>query len=211
MVCIIIEVVVDTLTVAIYAVIFYRFYSKNKLRKSMYARDKARSDLYLAHLRSQTAPNTPGYPLSPGSAHFAQTPGAARHDPYSAAEKGEPQYATQFASPTPPTVNRPFQLQPPPIRVQGPTRDNSPTDGQPSIPTDLIQTVNNNGHVGPAPGEQQYASVPIPGSYATPLASPAFMSGANGQRSQGSEEGGNQAPGMAMTTDNVVHSRNQSS
>lgn len=178
----------------------------------MYARDKARSDLYLAHLRSQTAPNTPGYPLSPNSLHYAQTPGTARLDPHSAAEKGEQetQFATQFANSTPPVVNRPFQLQPPPIRVQGPSRDNSPTDGQPSIPTDLIQTVNNNGHVGPAPGEQQYDSVPIPGSYTAPLASPAFMSGAN-QHSQGSKENGSNAPGTAMTTDNVVHSRNQSS
>ncbi|KAK2807488.1 hypothetical protein FQN49_008781, partial [Arthroderma sp. PD_2] len=65
LVCIIIEIVVDTITIAIYAVIFYRFYSKRKLRKSMNVRDKARSDLYLANLRVQTAPNTPGFPRSP--------------------------------------------------------------------------------------------------------------------------------------------------
>src|SRR5438876_94926 len=49
-----------------YAIVFYRSYSKEKLRKSMYLRDKARSDLYLAQLRTQSAPNTPGFgPMSP--------------------------------------------------------------------------------------------------------------------------------------------------
>ena len=66
--CCIIEVVVELLCVIIYGIVFYRFYSKRKLRKSMANRDRARSDLYLAQLRSQSAPNTPGLrgPLSPG-------------------------------------------------------------------------------------------------------------------------------------------------
>src|ERR1700759_3502288 len=65
LVCCIIEVVVEVFTIAVYGIVFYRFYSKRKLRKSMAVRDKARSDMYLAQLRSQSAPNTPGGPLSP--------------------------------------------------------------------------------------------------------------------------------------------------
>ena len=44
-ICCIIEVVVETITVGIYGVIFYRYYSKHQLHKAMDARDKARSDL----------------------------------------------------------------------------------------------------------------------------------------------------------------------
>ncbi|KAI1975902.1 hypothetical protein LOZ53_003698 [Ophidiomyces ophidiicola] len=187
LVCVIIEVIVDTLTVAIYAVVFYRFYSKRKLRKSMNARDDARSDLYLAHLRSQSAPNTPGYPLSP----------AGKVDPYSAAENGQyptPQFATTNTAP-----NQPFQLQPPPIRIQAPTRDNSPTDGQAPLSPGLAQIINS--HIGPAPGEKQYESVPIPGSYSTPLSSPTFVSQRSVQPSQRTQEFSNNTPGMAITTD----------
>ncbi|KAK0893977.1 hypothetical protein LTR91_024704 [Friedmanniomyces endolithicus] len=68
LVCCIIEVVVETITISIYAVVFYRFYSKRQLRKSMASRDRARSDLYLAQLRSQSAPNTPG--LAPSGAGY---------------------------------------------------------------------------------------------------------------------------------------------
>ncbi|EEP82923.1 predicted protein [Uncinocarpus reesii 1704] len=203
LVCIIIEVVVDTITVAIYGVVFYRFWSKRKLRKSMYARDKARSDLYLATLRSQSAPNTPGYPLSPGSMQFPKS-AASGIDPYSVAENGGQR--TQFAQPTP-SSNLPFQLQPPPIRVQAPTRDNSPTDGEPPASAGLVQVLNE--HVGPAPGEQKYESVPIPGSYAGPVNSPTFMPQSSAHQRQGSRESENQALGTAVTTDNAEPPRNQ--
>ncbi|KAB8337041.1 hypothetical protein FH972_021345 [Carpinus fangiana] len=68
LICCLIEVVVEVLTILIYGVVFYRYYSKRKLRKSMAVRDRARSDLYLAQLRSQSAPNTPGLasPRFPG-------------------------------------------------------------------------------------------------------------------------------------------------
>ncbi|KAK3043978.1 hypothetical protein LTS18_002512, partial [Coniosporium uncinatum] len=66
LVCCIIEVVVELFTIAIYGIVFYRYYTKRRLRKSMARRDTARSDLYLAQLKSQSAPNTPGFgPLSP--------------------------------------------------------------------------------------------------------------------------------------------------
>lgn len=58
LICIIIEIVVEVISITLYSVIFYRYYSKRKLHKSMDLRDKARSDLYLAQLRSQSAPNT---------------------------------------------------------------------------------------------------------------------------------------------------------
>ncbi|EAS28749.3 uncharacterized protein CIMG_07495 [Coccidioides immitis RS] len=202
LVCIVIEVVVDTITVAIYAVVFYRFWTKHKLRKSMYARDKARSDLYLANLRSQTAPNTPGYPLSPGSMHFPK----ATIDAYSAAENGEqckPQFATQFT----PTSNQPFQLQPPPIRVQAPTRESSPTDGEPPTSPGLVQIVNQ--HVGPAPGEKQYGSVPIPESYSSPINSPTFVPQSSTQQIQRGQENDEHRPGTAMTAEHAVQSRSQ--
>jgi hypothetical protein len=76
LVCCIIEVVVEVLCIIIYGIVFYRFWSKRKLRKSMAVRDKARSDLYLAQLRSQSAPNTPGFgPLSPRSGGWRPPPG----------------------------------------------------------------------------------------------------------------------------------------
>lgn len=59
LVCAVIEIVVEVLVVLIYAVVFYRFWSKRKLAKSMGRRDKARSDLYLAQLRLQSAPQHP--------------------------------------------------------------------------------------------------------------------------------------------------------
>lgn len=84
LVCAIIEIVVEVLTIAIYGVVFYRFYSKRQLRKTMAKRDTARSDLYLAQLRSQSAPNTPGL----------RSPGA----PLSPSEGGyNPMYSPRFA------------------------------------------------------------------------------------------------------------------
>ncbi|KAH8145584.1 uncharacterized protein LAJ45_10384 [Morchella importuna] len=53
LVCAIIEISVETITIAVYAFAFYRLASKRKLRKSMDVRDKARSELWLAKLREQ--------------------------------------------------------------------------------------------------------------------------------------------------------------
>lgn len=181
LVCCIIEVVVETLCIIIYAIVFYRFWSKRKLRKSMAVRDKARSDLYLAQLRSQSAPNTPGFgPLSPRSGGWKPPPGHPQYyDPQSAAENGESDkvqyaYAREIAQP------QPFSLQAPPIKVTGATPKVDQDGFQPPVRTQTSSPPvspgfheRQNDHVGAAPGEQQYASVPIPGAY-QPLASPSY-------------------------------------
>ncbi|KAG0134820.1 hypothetical protein HOY82DRAFT_197218 [Tuber indicum] len=55
LVCAIIEISVECVSIAVYAFAFYRLTSKRRLRKSMDIRDKARSDLWLAKLREQQA------------------------------------------------------------------------------------------------------------------------------------------------------------
>jgi FtsZ-interacting cell division protein ZipA len=167
------------LCIIIYAIVFYRFWSKRKLRKSMAIRDKARSDLYLAQLRSQSAPNTPGFgPLSPRSGGWKPPPGHEQYyDPQSKAENGEAdsvQYAREIVQP------QPFALKAPPIKIQGATPKveqegfYAPARTQTaSPPLSPGQQERQNDHVGAAPGEQQYASVPIPGAYAA-LASPSY-------------------------------------
>ncbi|KAI9778669.1 MAG: hypothetical protein M1835_004872 [Candelina submexicana] len=179
LICCIVEIVVETITIAIYGIVFYRFYSKRKLRKSMDLRDKARSDLYLAQLRSQSAPNTPGYAQTPMSPHFPP------QDPHSAAENGE-YYGTQYAQKHHSfSQPKPFALQPPPIRVQNAT---------PQVEQDGFQQAPQ--HAPSAPGEQQYAAVPIPGAYSSPAASPAYPPPMQI----------NGAPGQAVTTERRVES-----
>ncbi|KAL4811546.1 hypothetical protein BDV18DRAFT_150284 [Aspergillus unguis] len=169
LVCAVIEVVVEVLVILIYAVVFYRFWSKRKLAMSMDRRDKARSDLYLAQLRLQSVPNTPGYPMTPKSPWVSTT----AKDPYSEAEKGEAT-PTQFATPVSPTRPQPtFQLQPPPIRVQHATPKTDQGEFSAPAPTPSPPQE----HMGAAPGERTYEAVPIPGAYATPM-SPSFPPGA---------------------------------
>ncbi|KAJ5120574.1 uncharacterized protein N7515_009962 [Penicillium bovifimosum] len=168
LVCAIIEIVIELLVILIYVVVFYRVWSKRKLMKSMDTRDHARSDLYLAQLRLQSAPNTPGFAgftsYPPKSPLYAATP----VDPYSTAEKGMvPPAHTQYASPRSPTRPTPsFQLQPPPIKVQQPTPQTAQKEFAPSSTPPPV-----NG--GSAPGERTYDSVPIPGAYGSPTG-PAF-------------------------------------
>ena len=107
-------------------------------------RDKARSDLYLSQLRSQSVPNTPGFgPLSPRDGGWRPPQGHPSYlDPHSAAENGAApqsafgsldkelgnsgnnsnndsdatvQYPRGFAAP------KPITLKAPPIRIQGAT------------------------------------------------------------------------------------------
>lgn len=176
LVCCIIEIVVETITIAIYAIVFYRFYSKRRLRKSMDVRDRARSDLYLAQLRSQSAPNTPGFAQSMRSPTFPTKGG----DEYSAAEQGENYSKTQFVTPSPSSTHgsSPFKLQAPPIKVHHAT-PRAPQNGFDSAPTPTTSPPppqeRQNEHVAAAPGEQTYAAVPIPGAYASPLTSPAMQ------------------------------------
>ncbi|KAI9889070.1 MAG: hypothetical protein M1814_005859 [Vezdaea aestivalis] len=178
LICIIIEVVVETITILIYAVVFYRFYSKNRLRKTMDMRDKARSDLYLAQLRVQSAPNTPGFAPQgfPGSPRFG--PASPRFGPASPRFPNE-KTPEAFAS-SPRTAA--FNLQPPPIRIQEAT----PTAPQGAFAQPLASPQLPPERAPVAPGEQMYDAVPIPGAYQAPM-SPGF------------------APGMAVSTDERTH------
>ncbi len=177
------------LTIAIYAVIFYRYWSKRRLRKTMDLRDKARQDLYLAQLRSQSAPNTPGL-MTPGfnnnnnngggGSGVPPTPrmpvsaggiAGAGSDPYSAAEKGYSP-TTQFATAQPLAEAKPFKLQPPPIKIHQAT-PKLHSDGFDS-PAAAAAAALSPLHAPIAPGEQQYDAVPIPEAYVSPLQSPLF-------------------------------------
>ena len=148
-------------------------------------RDKARNDLYLAQLRTQSAPNTPGFAKSPMSPTF---PSHGRDDPINDAENGE---STQYASKRESFAkSKPFTLQPPPIKVHSAT-PTVPQDG--FEPAPQVQE-----HVPAAPGEQTYESVPIPGAYASPMTSPGVQAPAMNL--------GDSIPGQAVTTDRRVES-----
>ncbi|KAF2720322.1 hypothetical protein K431DRAFT_285979 [Polychaeton citri CBS 116435] len=199
LVCCIIEVVVETITIAVYGVVFYRFYSKNKLRKSMAVRDRARSDMYLAQLRTQSAPNTPGYPLSPSAGGWIPPPSEQSFNKGPMVEEG-----VQYVDVSKRAKVQPFTLQPAPVKnatpkmaqvgfapMQQPSvpqreRTPSPPVDQRSplmapphfqAPEQQQQQYHQpytyqQEHFDAAPGEQQYEDVPIPGAYASPLSSP---------------------------------------
>ena len=139
LVCALIEIVVEVITILIYSIVFYRFWSKRRLRRTMARRDTARSDLYLAQLRSQSAPNTPGLksPLSPSmggynpmfSPRYAgqfneKQPAEGRIDEVSAAEEGV-RYITAPAQPPP---QKPFHLGTPPVKKTTPKQSQSGFD-----------------------------------------------------------------------------------
>ncbi|PKY01299.1 hypothetical protein P168DRAFT_242325 [Aspergillus campestris IBT 28561] len=169
LVCAIIEIVIEVLIILIYAVVFYRFWTKRRLMKSMDRRDKARSDLYLAQLRVQSAPNTPGFPRTPKTPFVTAGPA---QDPYSAAENGE-SCATQFATPRSPAKPQPtFQLQPPPIRVQHATPKQDQAEfAAPPAPAPMSPPLEGPAqHMEAAPGERTYDAVPIPEAYTSPMA-----------------------------------------
>jgi hypothetical protein len=140
----------------------------------MDARDRARSDLYLAQLRSQSAPNAPGLPMSPSySQHmksprfplpiYSSNPSAAAEDGYARA----PATRLVEAKPSPALAAEPLALQAPPINIHGATPKVSQSGfGAPAQPKERVIE-----HVGAAPGEQTYDAVPIPGAYASPLTS----------------------------------------
>lgn len=184
LICCIIEVVVETLTILIYGIIFYRYYSKRKLRKSMDIRDRARSDLYLAQLRSQSAPNTPGFgPLSPSYSTHMKSPRfpdkAFTHmsdieegNGMSDADKHEP--GTRFVEAKPPSSHsvKPFALQPPPIKVHAATPKSSQgafSAFAPAPPAEYVRpTASSNEPAPVSKGEVVYDAVPIPGAYMSP-------------------------------------------
>lgn len=175
MLCAIIEIVVEVVVLLIYAVVFYRLYTKKRLAQSMDRRDKARSDLYLAQLRLQSAPNTPGFHHTPRTPKYAYGSPSQPQDVYSAAENCEVKSSqTQYASaPSPTRPQAAFQLQPPPIRLQQATPKSTQGEFQP--PATPSQASND--HMGAAPGERTYDAVPIPGAYASPITSPSFPLG----------------------------------
>jgi hypothetical protein len=173
LICIIIELVVEIISIILYSVVFYRYWSKRKLHKSMDMRDKARSDLYLAQLRSQSAPNTPGFgPKSPAFSQYALSP---RFPPSAYKNLGE---VEESASPFTPGGKRliipqsaftpsqgGFKLQAPPSKAN-PATPVSPKNGLPHPETDATPAPRVNEPAPMVEDEEQYEAVPIPGAYA---------------------------------------------
>lgn len=170
LICIIIEIVVEVISIALYSIVFYRYYTKRKLHKSMDMRDKARSDLYLAQLRTQSAPNTPGFgPKSPAFSQYALSPRLPPQtyrtfgdidetpSPFTPGGKRLVEQQSSFASSN-------FKLQAPPSKANPATPKDSKALASPTTPSVPAVTVSE--HAPVAPGEQQYAAVPIPGAYA---------------------------------------------
>ena len=177
MICIIIELVVEIISITLYSIVFYRYWSKRKLHKSMDMRDKARSDLYLAQLRTQSAPNTPGFGPNPKSPAFSQYALSPRFPPTTYQSLGD---IEEGASPFTPGGQRlvvpkssftqqpqtGFKLQAPPSKAN-PATPVTPKGGFPAPePTPEPPAPTVNVHAPMADGEQQYETVPIPGAYA---------------------------------------------
>lgn len=192
LICIIIEIIVEIISITLYSIVFYRYWSKRKLHKSMNMRDKARSDLYLAQLRVQSAPNTPGFgPKSPAFSQYALSPRfpPSQYQSFDDVEKGANNTQQQQQAPFIPggqrliipqssfsSPNTGFKLQAPPSKANPatpvtpkggfmtPSSSNavSPVDPMPQIPPPTVQIT----HAPVAEGEQQYEAVPIPGAYA---------------------------------------------
>lgn len=138
----------------------------------MDVRDRARSDLYLAQLRSQSAPNTPGFgPMSPSYSTHVKSP-AFPPSTYNNGPDAEEGFAgARFveAKSNAALNAKPFALQPPPIKIQSATPKVSQNGFERAASPPTERRIE---HVSAAPGEQTYAAVPIPGAYASPLSSP---------------------------------------
>jgi hypothetical protein len=132
-------------------------------------RDRARSDLYLAQLRSQSAPNTPGFgPKSPSFSQYAMSP---RFPPSTYNSLSEistapnftpgPQIAEPSSSFGAKPAEKPFKLQAPPSKARSAT----PKVAQGAFGSPTTSSPPENSFTAVAPGEQQYDAVPIPGAY----------------------------------------------
>lgn len=176
MICIIIEIVVGVLCILLYSVVFYRYYTKRRLFKSMDMRDRARSDLYLAQLRSQSAPNTPGFgPKSPALSQYAMSP---RHPPAAyrnLSDIGESPFTPgiQFAEPKSQFAPQEagFKLQAPPVKAPSATPKTAQGSFTPTYPPSPppapgVPVVQVSEHISPVNDEPVYDAVPIPGAYA---------------------------------------------
>jgi hypothetical protein len=185
LVCIIIELVVEIISIMLYSIVFYRYWSKRKLHKSMDMRDKARSDLYLAQLRTQSAPNTPGFgPKSPAFSQYAMSPrfpptayrnlGDIEEDASSPFTPGGKGLVVPPSSFSPAQTSGGFKLQAPPTKANPATPATPKAGYKPPSLADLTPTSATAPAFAmtvhePAPvaaGEQQYEAVPIPGAYA---------------------------------------------
>ncbi|MAD85054.1 MAG: hypothetical protein CL912_19010 [Deltaproteobacteria bacterium] len=122
----------------------------------MDVRDRARSDLYLAQLRSQSAPSA-----------YSSNPSAAAEEGF--ADPGTRFVEAKTASAIP---AKPSALQPLPIKVHGATPKTPQTGFNDASPARKERVIE---HVASAPGEQTYDAVPIPGAYASPLTSPGLQ------------------------------------
>ncbi len=129
----------------------------------METRDRARSDLYLAQLRTQSAPNTPGFgPMSPYSMKSPRFPPAAYSSLGDAEEGFGP--GPRFVE-AKPVTSKTFSLQPPPTKAHAATPKSPQGRFEVRTPPPKENVIE---HAPQAPGEQQYAAVPIPGAYADP-------------------------------------------
>ena len=141
----------------------------------MDVRDRARSDLYLAQLRSQSAPNTPGFgPMSPSFSTHAKSPRfpPASYNPDRDAEEGFAGAQFVEAKSNAALNSKPFALQAPPIKIHAATPkavQNGFDAPARAVSPPAERRIE---HAPTAPGEQQYASVPIPGAYGSPINSP---------------------------------------
>ncbi|KAF6813948.1 hypothetical protein CSOJ01_04354 [Colletotrichum sojae] len=185
LICMVIEIVIDVICVLLYSIVFYRYYTKRRLHKSMDMRDRARSDLYLAQLRSQSAPNTPGL-KSPGLySQYALSPRDPNKnfDSLSRIEEASPfTPGTRFVEPES-TFAKPkpaFKLQAPPTKAPSATpkpgssgfTPTSATGPTPNFPP-VQQQQQEQQHAPMAADEPVYEAVPIPGAYAdAPVKSP---------------------------------------
>lgn len=190
----IIEVVVEVISITLYSVVFYRYYTKRRLMKSMDMRDKARTDLYLAQLRTQSAPNTPGFgPKSPSfaSVYGPKSPGAysqqalsprfppsatyrsfndiEAQNPFTPGGRHIPEPQSTFAAAAAAPAGGSFKLQAPPLKAPSATRKPglSPVEASPVDPFPPSSQNVPSITVAPAAAEEPvYDSVPIPGAYA---------------------------------------------
>jgi len=162
LICALIEVTIEVITISIYAIVFYRFRSKRKLMHSMDHRDKARNDLYLAQLKLQSAPNTPGFHAQRTGKSIksavAPTFGtiSEERDIEANFDERDLEYQRRYEA----TFGQNGLVAPPAINVTGATPNVEQGEfGQ--APRETTQA-----HFAAAAGEQTYDAVPIPGAYA---------------------------------------------
>jgi len=131
----------------------------------MAARDRARSDLYLAQLKMQSAPNTPGLPgglLSPRDGGWRPPQGYDYYNEERSMEMGEAGYDEKADDGQFVTVNERKFTEPAPFALQAPP-SKAPKANKSEASTPVEQTGSS---MPAAPGEVQYGQVEIPGAYA---------------------------------------------